>query len=506
MEILVINEPFVKDFCRTQRWAARSRGRVLRAPDWLAYATAVLEKCRFGVRLLDMVAESQDKEDLRRIIRKEKPKFVVLDSTTPSIYSDIECSQIVKEESGAAVIMVGPHISALPAETLSLAGGTVDVACIGEYDYTVKDIIENYDNLENVKGIAYYKDGSIIKTGERPLIENLDELPFPAWHHLDLMKYFDGGKLYPYLDVISGRGCPNQCVFCLWPQVMHGTRYRLRSPGNVVDEIEYDIKLCPDVLKGGEFFFEDDTFTVNKERAMLICEEIMHRNLKLIFSVNARADNAHLALSDGKCAASAEAPRLIGMPSAPLSAADSEMFRIMKKAGCRELLVGFESGVQKILDNVHKNITLEQSYGFMELARKARLQVHGCFVIGLPGETEETAKETIDFALSLKCDTLQFSGAVPFPGTQFFKMAEERGWLKTKDWQKWLGEGEQKGVVEYPGLGEERINYYVDLGLKKFYLRPSYMIKFLFSTKSRSDLYRKLRGAANFLSYLCKRK
>jgi radical SAM superfamily enzyme YgiQ (UPF0313 family) len=473
MEVLVINEPFVKDFCRTQRWAARSRGRVLRAPDWLAYAAAVLEKCGFAVRLLDMVAQNQSKEDLRRIVREEKPKFVILDSTTPSIYSDIECSRIVKEESGAAVIMVGPHISALPGETLKLAGGSLDVACIGEYDYTVKEAIENYDNLENVKGIAYYKNGSVIENERRPLIENLDELPYPAWRHLDLMKYFDGGKLYPYIDVISGRGCPNQCVFCLWPQVMHGTQYRLRSPDNVADEIEYDAKLCPQVLKGGEFFFEDDTFTVNRERAIRICEEIMHRNLKITFSVNARADNA-----------------------------DLEMFKVMKKAGCRELLVGFESGVQAILDNAHKNITLEQSYRFMELARKAGLQVHGCFVIGLPQETEETAKETVDFALSLKCDTLQFSGAVPFPGTQFFKMAEERGWLKTRDWQKWLGEGEQKGVVEYPGLSEERINHYVDLGLKRFYLRPSYMIKFLFSTKSVPDLYRKVRGALNFLSYL----
>ena len=477
MEILVINEPFVKDFCRTQRWAARSRGRVLRAPDWLAYATAVLEKDCYAVRLLDMVAQEQTKDDLRSIIRKEKPKFVVLDSTTPSIYSDIECSRIVKEESGAVVIMVGPHISALPEETLMLAGGLVDVACIGEYDYTVRDVVEKYNNLDSVKGIAYYKDGQVIKTQQRPLIENLDELPFPAWHQLDLMKYFDGGKLHPYIDVISGRGCPNQCVFCLWPQVMHGTRYRLRTPENVVDEIEYDIMLCPAVIRTGEFFFEDDTFTVNKERAILICEEIMRRNLKLVFSVNARADTADLG-----------------------------MFKVMKKAGCRELLVGFESGVQEILNNAHKNISLQQSYRFMKLARQAGLQVHGCFVIGLPGETEDTANKTVDFALSLECDTLQFSGAVPFPGTQFFRMAEENGWLKAKEWQKWLGGGEQKGVVEYPGISEERINYYVDLGLKKFYLRPSYMVKFLFSSKNSADLYRKLRGAANFLGYLWKRK
>ncbi|MBU1869396.1 MAG: radical SAM protein, partial [Candidatus Omnitrophica bacterium] len=371
-KILLINEPFVKDFCRTQRWAARTRGRVLRAPDWLAYSAAVLEKAGHKAILLDMVAKGQTKDDLRLIIRKENPDFVVLDSTTPSIYSDIECARIVKEESGAKVIMVGPHVSSLPEETLILAKGAVDIACIGEYDYSVRDAVENFNDLASVKGIAYYKDGQIMVNAARPYIENLDGLPFPAWHQLDLMKYFDGGKLYPYIDIISGRGCPNRCIFCLWPQVMHGMRYRLRSPKNVVDEIEYDIKLCPQVLKGGEFFFEDDTFTVDKERAIEICREIKRRNLKITFSVNARVDTADIGL-----------------------------FKIMKGSGCRELLVGFESGNQDVLNKMNKNITLEGSRRFMRLAREAGLEVHGCFVFGLPGETEETAKETIDFAISL---------------------------------------------------------------------------------------------------------
>ncbi len=473
MKVLIINEPFVKDFCRTQRWAARTRGRVLRAPDWLAYAAAVLGKEGIQVKLLDMVAQDQTKEDLRRIAREEKPDFVVFDSTTPSIFSDIECCRIVQEESDARVIMVGPHASVLPEETLESAAGAVDVVCIGEYDYTVRDVVKDYDNRARIPGIALYENGRVLRNPLRPAIENLDELPFPAWHHLDLMKYFDGGKLYPYIDIISGRGCPNRCVFCLWPQAMHGTRYRFRSPGNVVDEIEYGCRLLPQVLKGGEFFFEDDTFTVHKERAIRICEEVLRRNLNITFSVNARADSA-----------------------------DAQMFKIMKRAGCRELLVGFESGSQEILDRAHKNITIDQSRSFMRLAKEARLAVHGCFVIGLPGETEASAQATIDFALSLGCDTLQFSGAVPFPGTEFFSIAEREGWLKTRDWSRWLQAGEQKGLIEYPSISQERVNYYVDAGLKKFYLRPLYMLKFLFATRSPSDLYRKLRGARKYISYL----
>ncbi|MDD5644728.1 MAG: radical SAM protein [bacterium] len=439
----------------------------------MAYAVAVLEKDGFEVGFYDFPACGWDKKKLISLAREKKPEFVILDSTTPSIYSDIECAKIIKNNCNAAVIMVGPHISALPRETLKLAEGNIDVACIGEYDYTVRDVIKNIGNLDKIPGIFYYKNGEIIKTSPRPFIENLDNLPFPAWQHMDLLKYFDGGKLYPYIDIISGRGCPNKCIFCLWPQTMHGLKYRLRSPRNVVDEIERDIKLCPRVLKG-EFFFEDDTFTIDRERAILICEEILRRNLKITFSVNSRADNA-----------------------------DRQMFQIMKRAGCRQLLVGFESADQQILNNVKKNITVEDSYRFIDIAREAKLQVHGCFVIGLPGETEKTAEKTINFALSSGCNTVQFSGAVPFPGTKFFEMADEKKWLKSKNWSEWLREGEQKSIVEYPDISEEKINYYVNMGLKKFYFRGMYMIKFLFSAKSSSDLYRRLRGAWSYLSYLC---
>lgn len=448
----------------------------MRAPDWLAYATAVLEQAGHDARLFDMVAEGLRPLDIAGLARMHSPDFVVLDSTTPSIYSDIECARMVKEASKARVIMVGPHVSALPAETLRAAAGAVDVACIGEYDLTVKDIVEGSNRLSTIPGIAYWSDNAAVMNPARPLIDDLDALPFPAWHHLDLMKYFDGGKLYPYIDIISGRGCPNRCIFCLWPQVMHGTRYRLRSPANVVDEIEHDIRLCPRVRETGEFFFEDDTFTVDRDRAVRICDEIERRGLKIRFSVNARVDSA-----------------------------DPGMFAAMKRAGCRELLVGFESGDQGILDRAHKNITPEQSRRFMAAARKAGFDVHGCFVIGLPGETKRTAQETLDFALSLGLTTVQFSGAVPFPGTEFFSICENEGWLRSRTWSDWLDTGEQSGIVQYPGLSQEHICRYVDAGLKRFYFRPSYMLRFLFQTRSRTDLYRKLRGARNFISYLVKR-
>lgn len=477
MKVFVINEPYVKGFNRTQRWAARTRGRVLRAPDWLAYATAVLEQAGMNVRLFDFPAEDWGKEHLRSLIEKEQPDFVVLDSTTPSIYSDIECARICKEAAKSHVIMVGPHASALPEETLILGDGAVDAICVGEYDYTVLDAVRSFPQLDSVQGICFFANGKPKRTAPRPLIDDLDSLPFPAWHHLDLMKYFDGSKLYPYVDIFSGRGCPHGCVFCLWPQVMHGQKIRLRSPGLVVDEIERDIKLCPRVVRGGEFFFEDDTFTLVKSYAMAICEEILRRGLKITFSVNARTDTA-----------------------------DEELFRTLKDAGCRELLVGFESADPEMLARMNKKETPEHARRFMELARKTKIQVHGCFVFGLPGETEKSIDRTIDFALGLGLHTVQFSGAVPFPGTSYFEYCSENGLLKTERWDAWLEEGEQAAVIDCPGLSKGAIKDAVDRGLKRFYFRPSYMVKFLLQTRSSSDLYRKLRGAKNFISYLWNEK
>ncbi|MEW6607494.1 MAG: radical SAM protein [bacterium] len=474
--ILVINAPFIKDFCRCQRWPAKTRGRAIRPPDWLAYATAVLEEAREAVELYDFPAMNWDKTKLGQLIKDKQPQFVILDSTTPSIYSDIECARIAKQESQAKVIMVGTHATALPEQTLQEAKGSIDVIALGEYDYTVRDIVKNWNNLKSIPGICYLDKGDFKTTPPRPLISDLDELPFPAWHHLNIMKYFDAGRLYPYIDIIAGRGCPYQCTFCLWPQLMYGHKYRLRSAKNVVDEIEHCLKLFPQ-LKQGEFFFEDDTFTVNKERAFAICEEIKKRGLKITWSVNARPDIY-----------------------------DLELFKTMKNSGCRELLVGFESGDQEILNRMKKGLRVEDSVQFMRVAKESRLEIHGCFVFGMPGETKESMEKTLNFALKLGLTTIQFAGAVPFPGTEYYNFCQSQGLLKAKLWTDWLSEGEQSTVVDYPGLTSKEINDYVDKGLKSFYFRPGYMWKFLLNTRDFHDLYRKIKGAMNFISYLGSRK
>lgn len=478
MNILVINEPFTKDFCRTQRWAARTRGRVMRPPDWLAYITAVLEKYNHNVRLFDFPANNLERDDFINLIRKRKPEAVILDSTTPSIYSDIEYARICKEEANSKVVFVGPHATALPEETLKDADGVIDFIVRGEPEATIRDLfaaLSRNEPVDFISGLTYFKQGNIFSNPDRQLISNLDQLPFPAWHHLNLKKYFDGIKLFPFIDIIGGRGCPYQCSFCLWPQVMHGNSYRLRSPENIVSEMVYDIHLWPWILKG-EFFFEDDTFTVQPKRAINICKEILKLPVPVTWSVNARADHGN-----------------------------SEMFQMMKKAGARMLLIGYESGNQDILNKTSKRLKLSKAISTAELASKAGLKLHGCFVLGLPGETKESMEETIRYALELPLDTVQFSAAVPFPGTKYYDYCRENGLLRAKRWNEWLSEGEQSCVVDYPNLSCQEITTKVDEALRRFYFRPNYMRRFLLDTHSARDLYRKLRGAGNFAAYLLKK-
>ena len=472
MKTLVINQPFIPLYCRCQRWPAKTRGRAIRPPDWLCYAAAVLKKDGFDVELYDFVANNWDKRKLEKLTREKNPDFIVLDSTTPSISSDIDCAKICKTVSNCKVIMAGTHATALASETLKSGQGNIDVIALGEFDYTISDIVRNFPHLEAVKGIAYLNNGEVKFTASRPPIEDLDSLPFPSWESIDIMKYFDAGRLYPYINIIGGRGCPYQCTFCQWPQLMFGHKYRFRSPKNIVDEIEYDLKLFP-LLKYGEVFFEDDTFTVNPERAYAICAELLKRNLKITWSANARPDIY-----------------------------DLELFKTMKKSGCRQLLVGFESGEQKILDNVKKGLNIQQAKEFVRTAKQAKIAIHGCFVLGLQGETRETAQETINFALDLGVNTLQFSAAVPLPGSEYFDYCQKEGLLKAKSWDEWLSGGEQGAIVDYPGISIKEINEFVDKGLKRFYFRPEFIFNFILNNRNILDVYRKIKGGLNFLSYL----
>jgi radical SAM superfamily enzyme YgiQ (UPF0313 family) len=258
-----------------------------------------------------------------------------VDTSTPSIYNDVKIASKLKDSTKAFVVLVGTHVSALPKETLEL-DGNIDAVTMHEYDYTLPELakcIEYKKDLKNVKGIAFRgENGKIIINETRPMIENLDTLPFvsPVYKkHLRIKDYFYSSAGFPLVMIITGRGCPFRCFWCNWPQVFHGHKYRLRSAENVVEEFEYIANNMPEVREVG---IEDDTLTADIERVRKICKLLIEKgiNKKLKWYANVRVN------------------------------LDFETMKIMKDAGCRLLIPGYESGVQELLDNSHKGITLEE--------------------------------------------------------------------------------------------------------------------------------------------------
>jgi radical SAM superfamily enzyme YgiQ (UPF0313 family) len=462
---------FGKDFTKSARWFAKSRGRVQRHPDYLCTAAATVRAAGHDVFFLDAQAKNLPMEAILPRLRNFRPDLIVHQATTPSIDTDIAAAARCKEATGALNVLVGSHVTAEPDDTLERAAGAVDAVAVGEYDYTLRSLADG-TTIAQCVGLAWRDGGRIVCNPRRPLIENLDELPYPAWDFIDINDYYDAGKLFPFLTLISGRGCFGQCSFCQLPQVMNGRAYRARSVENVLGEIEYDLRLFPNLK---EIMFEDDTLVsrAGRDRLAQMCEEMIRRGLHLSWSGNARVD-----------------------------CNDPEIMRLMKRAGCRMLCVGFEFGDQRILDNVHKGITLDQMRVFAENAYKARIRVHGCFMFGGPGETPETARKTIELAQRLRIDTAQFSGMVAYPGTTFYEWAKSNGCLIPTRWRDWVNDNlEQCATVRCPDLAVEQINEFVDEGLRGFYLRPSQMWRMLRNIRSVADVRAKLHGLRSFVSY-----
>lgn len=472
MRVAVLNPMFGKDFTKSARWFARSRGRVQRHPDYLASAAGVLEQAGHELFFMDCQAKNiTTPEVIENHLKAFKPDMTVYQATTPSIYADIESARMCREAVGGLHVMVGPHVSAEPESTMRAAKGALDAVARHEFDYILRDLA-NGVSIADCKGVSWMDGDDYRENPNMPYIENLDELPFPAWHHLDMNDYHDGAKLFPFVTQITARGCRYRCSYCQIPQVMNGHGFRGHSVERVVDEMEYNKRIIPGLR---EIMFEDDTLTMRiaRERLVALCEEIIRRDVKLSWSANARVDLN-----------------------------DLETLRLMKRSGCRMLCVGFEFGDQTILNNVKKGTTVDQMYTFAENAAKAKLRIHGCFMIGGPEETRETALKTISMSQELPIDTAQFTGVVAYPGTSYYDWAKESGALIPNDWRDWVTEDyEQAATVDLPGLDRDQINELVDKGLKEFYMRPLQMVRMARNISSWSDVKAKAHGLASFVNY-----
>ena len=284
MKILLLNPPFLKKFSRPQRSPAVTKSGTLYFPMWLAYAAGVLMENGFDVDLVDAPADGYVLHGVIERAKKYQPDLIVLDTSTPSIYNDINVAGQLKDIcSNAFVVLVGTHVSALPEETLKI-DNRIDAVAVHEYDDTILDLantLERGGNLQNILGLSFRQNGKIVHNSRRPYIENLDKLPFVSKVYkkfLNIKNYFNPNALYPMVTVITSRGCAFRCTFCVYPQTLMGRHFRLRSVDNVVDEMEYIVENFP---QAKAIFFEDDTLTANKKRCYELADCIMKRKINI---------------------------------------------------------------------------------------------------------------------------------------------------------------------------------------------------------------------------------
>lgn len=476
----MLNPPFLPKFSRNSRSPAVTKGGTIYYPIWLSYATGVLEKEGFDVKLIDAPAQDLSENDVIEIAKDFGPGIVVFDTSTPSILNDVKILERIKDVTKCFTVMVGTHVSAMPDQTMKLSK-KIDAIARREYDYTLRDLVKTMKekgNLKSVLGLTFRFGDKIIHNPDRLLIENLDELPFVTSvykKHLNIRYYFYASANYPMVMIMTGRGCPFRCFFCNWPQIFLGRAYRLRSPENVVEEFQYVVENFPEVKEIG---IEDDTLTADIERVRKICNLLINKgiNKKIKWYANVRVS------------------------------LDLETMKLMKQAGCRLIIPGYESGVQEILNNAHKGTTIEQSIEFAKNAKKAGLLVHGCFIIGLPGETRETVRKTVEFAKKLDPDDIQFFPLIVYPGTEAYEWSVKNGYLETEDFSKWsTPEGWHDCVISTPNLSSEEILRLANKAKVEFYLRPSYFLKTLGRMlTSWTETKRIIKSSRTFFRFLFK--
>lgn len=473
MKILMLNPPFLPRYSRQSRSPCVAKGGTFYMPYFLSYCCGVVEREGFNVKLVDAVANEWDEKQTLEFVKKLKPSLVVVDTSTPSIYNDVKIASKIKNSGVRHVSLVGTHPTRLPNETLNLSE-KIDSICRGEYDETVAELAEKLEAgkpLKGTRGLTYRKNKKIIHNPDRPLIKNLDSLPFVSEvykKHLDVKKYFYASLTWPQVTILTARGCPFNCSFCPIP---FKNSYRARSPENVAQEFEYIQNELPYVK---EVMIEDDTFPVLKDRTKKICDLLAENDNRLRWSCNARVD------------------------------VDFDTLKSMKKAGCRLMCVGFESPKQKVLDNVHKKTTKQLQLDFMEKTRKLGLLVNGCFILGLPGDTKESITETIEFAKNLNPDTAQFYPLMVYPGTEAYEWAKKNGYLETEDFSEWIREnGYHSTTVSGPSMTSQELLELCDKARKEFYFRCGYIsMKARQVITNRDELLRTLKSMKTFFNYI----
>ncbi len=471
MNAVIINPPNTdKDtyMARTaDRWPHRvKRGKLFKAkmfpkyPLYLMYGAAMMEKAGISVNVIDATERDYSINETLNVINEfdPKPEVFFIEVSTPSFDSDIKFISTLKQKyENSHISILGPHATVFHKEILQ-EYQVVDSVIRGEFITIMNDICLAHvaGSLKDVLGITYRNGNEIVENASKPFIGNLNDLEWPARHLLDPRRYRMGHYTYePQLLMMTSMGCPSKCIFCIWPQLLYDQKIRLRDPEDIADEMIF----CRKQYGAREIYFDDDTFNITEERVMKLCETFIRKKTKLSWITEMRCDKVSL-----------------------------DMYKTMKRAGCVKVLYGVESGNQEILDNCKKDIKVEQVKNAFALTHKAGIRSHAAFMFGLPGESKNTINDTMKFARRLKADTIQCSIALPYPGTEFYRIAKESGTLKVDKWTDY--DSELCGAIEYPGLSKAYIQDSIGKMYKQFYIRPSYLMYRVASMRSWSDVTR----------------
>lgn len=437
MKILLLSPPFLPDYMRNARCDFVSLSGTQWYPILLGYCGAWLEECGHDVMFIDAPSYGLDRNAVKKSALKYKPDCMVVYTGRLSENNDIEIADTLTEHLGCKTVIVGPYASINP-EGILRKSRAVTMVVSGEFELPVQEIAYQKP-LKDIRNLVYKESGMIVRNPERPYLTTgqLDLIPFVSAFfkkHLDVYIYKTPSEYYPFIDILTGRGCKwGKCTYCLWVNTwIKGPAYNLRSVGNVIEEFQFIRKELPQVRS---VMIQDDTFT--EARAMEFSEAKIKSQNNLKWSCYARGNMSYAVL------------------------------KTMKKAGCRNLHVGYESATPEILTTIRKGLTREQMTTFTRDAKRAGLRIHGDFAFGFPGETSKTCIETIRWAKELNPHTAQFQLMIPFPGTPFYNLLKEKGWLT------------ENGEPDYPDFSNEDIRLWAKKAYRRFYFSFKYLIKVL---------------------------
>lgn len=398
-------------------------------PFYLAYTAALLKKEQIPVQVIDAIPLNLTKEQFIEKVLQTKSEIILFETATPTIEHDILLAKVLKELTNSKIVITGAHATVFAQEIMESCP-EIDFIILNEYEFTFLELVKNlidkkYNEIERLPGLAYRKNNQVIVNKSSKLIEPLDRLPFPArelFPSNDIPKidfYWDAFcQFRPALQMHASRGCPFDCNFCLWNQVFYARKkYRVFSPERIVDEMEHLVG----EYKAKEIYFDDDSFTINKNHVLAICEEIKKRKLKVYWSCMGDA-----------------------------MVTDREMLKVMASAGCIGMKFGVESADEHILKEIGKPIDLEKVKAVAKWCAELGIKTHATFTFGALSETIESIRKTINFAKELDVDSVQFSITVPFPGTRLFEEARNRKLLISDSWLDY--DGARSSVIQYPYL------------------------------------------------------